>query len=151
MPWTWGRGLLVGLGHGGVEAALVGLTVHSSAAGLLDVRLRGVEARGLPPEQAELVAGRLAEVEGQPAVLMLMAAGERAMAMSCHLAMSLLVVRAVRERRPRWLLASIALHTLFNAGAAALVPAGSRLGAESFVLLVAPGGLGRVVALRERS
>ncbi len=150
-PWTWGRGLLVGLGHGGVEAVLVGLTVLSSAAGLLYVRVRGIEALGLPPEQAALVAGKLAEVEGQPAVMMLMAAGERAMAMSCHLAMSLLVMRAVRERRPRWLLASIALHTLLNAGAVALVQAGWPLGAEAFVLLVALGSLGLVAALRERS
>lgn len=142
---------LVGLGHGGVEAVLVGLTVLSSAVGLLDVRLRGIDALGLPPKQAALVADKLAELDAQPAIMMLMGAAERTMATSCHLSMSLLVMRAVRERRSRWLLASIALYTLLNAGALALVRAGSPLGAEAFVLFVVFGSLGLVAALREGS
>lgn len=146
---TWEGGLMVGLGHGGVEAALVGVSILSSAVSLHLIRQRGMAALGVPAEAQAAVQAQLDQVFGAPSWMMLMGAGERALAMTCHVAMSLLVMRAVRDRRPRWLLASIALHTALNAGAVALVQAGHPLGAEGFLLVMALLSLGLVVALRD--
>lgn len=146
---TWDRGLMLGLGHGGIEAAIVGVSILSSAVSLHLVATRGMQALGVPPEHQGAVQDKLDQVFDQPPWMMLIGAGERAMAMTCHVAMSLLVMRAVRERRPRWLLASITLHTALNAGAVALLQAGHPMGAEGFILAMALLSAGLILALRD--
>lgn len=146
---TWDRGVMLGLGHGGIEAVIVGLSILSSAVSLHLLRTQGMAALGVPEELTGAVQAQLDQVFGAPPLMMLVGAAERLMAMTCHVAMSLLVMRAVRERRPRWLAASIALHTALNAGAVWWVQAGHPMGAEAFLLVMAVLSLGLILALRD--
>ena len=136
-----GRGhrdaLFFGLGHGGAELMILsGLSVLNLGASVSGM---------LTPEQEHVIA------DATSGPWWMLAAGplERGVALVTHLAMSWLVWRAVRERSPRWLLASMGVHYTLNAaivGTAALVGPAASVGA---CLLVAPIGI--VLLLLARS
>lgn len=81
-------GLAFGVGHGGIEAIL-----------LVGINVLLVIITGVFPDEPSL----------------LLAAGvERLSAMTLQVGFSIMVVRAVRERKPLWLLLAFALHTLVD-------------------------------------
>lgn len=77
--------LAFGLGHGGIEAVLL-------------VGLNALALLFMPPmaEATLLFAGGI----------------ERLSAMTLHICWSFMVMKSVKERRPRWLLLALALHSL---------------------------------------
>src|SRR5262249_1093349 len=103
-------GVLFGLGHGGIEAMLlVGLGLAASfvfyalfASGHLPDM--GTEAR----EKVVEKLGALRVSDLAPAVL------ERVMAMTMHVAFSLVVLRAVVRRSLRWLALAVLFHFVID-------------------------------------
>jgi uncharacterized membrane protein YhfC len=144
---VWNKGVFYGLGHGGIEAIILGGL--SFFALFQALALRGVALETIvPPEQLEAARVQLASYWGMAWYEPLWATLERVSAMSFHVMAALLVLVAVRFHRPVWLAAAIAAHTLFNA--VALV--GIRyLGVEWTELLLAALAAGCVwVAIRLR-
>jgi uncharacterized membrane protein YhfC len=113
---TWGKGLMLGAGHGGIEAILLGLSgiINIGALALIQ---RGMFLDGIPPEQMPLVEQQITAVFSTPLPAILLGAVERLFALCAHLAMSLLVMQVFVRGQIRWLLASILWHTLLNATA----------------------------------
>lgn len=108
-------GVMLGLGHGALEAILLaGLPL----AGLLVAWV--MASRGMLPSGRALEAVRL-----QTSVLdtgkVLLAALERGSAMAAHVGLSLIVLQVWRRGGLRWLVMAIALHSAVNAVAAILV------------------------------
>ncbi len=99
---SWREGLFVGLGHGGFEAMILGVLGAVALGGAMTV-----------PESAAEATYAKALLEAPP-LLRLMAVLERVAAVILHLGASLLVLRAVRDKRPVFLLAAMGLHFLFN-------------------------------------
>ncbi len=99
---SWREGLFVGLGHGGFESMILGVLGAVALAGAMTV-----------PESAAEATYAKALLEAPP-LLRLMAVLERVAAVMLHLGASLLVLRAVRDKRPIFLLAAMGLHYLFN-------------------------------------
>jgi len=121
---SWSRGLMLGAGHGGSEAILVGALAAVNFVALLVAVNNKTAMNALPVEQRALVTGALAQIMDAPAGTLLLGAVERVFAIAAHLAMSLLVLQVFLRRNIAWLFASIAFHTLLNMVA---VVAASRL------------------------
>ncbi|MBN8610298.1 MAG: YhfC family intramembrane metalloprotease [Deltaproteobacteria bacterium] len=115
-----------GIGHGGVELAIF--------SALAVVNLGAATSGMLTPEQAHVIA----RATDGPWWTLLAGPLERSVALVSHVAMSWLVWRAVQERAPRWLVASMAMHYVLNGaivGAAVFVSPLASLGA---CLVIAP-------------
>ena len=122
----WRDGIGFGLGHGSIEAILLlGNAVLSNIALLQfsDVVLTQVGAAG-DAEATAAVQQQIEAVENLSFGLVALTWYERALAITFHVAMSLLVLRAVRERTWQlWLLAVVA-HVAFNAVVVLAMPLG---------------------------
>ncbi len=111
---SWSRGLMLGAGHGGMEAIIVGALGAISFVALLATVNNETAMSALPAGQREQVTGALAQILDTPAPLLLLGAVERLFAIAAHLAMSLLVLQVFLRRNIAWLFASIGFHTLLN-------------------------------------
>ena len=127
---TCNRSLAAGLGHGGIEAMLiVGITYINNLAyiaminaGSFDTVVAQASAAGVDASQLELIRTQL--VSMSPA-LFLLAGFERILAMTGHLAMSLLVCYGVAQCKTGiCLLICLGIHTLMDltAGISLVLP-----------------------------
>lgn len=108
-------GLMFGAGHGGIEALLVfgasvvtGLVLLASGEAMIE------QARQVSPEQADALTAQLEQFRTLEPGLALVGIWERVHAMIFHIAASLAVLRAVRERRLGWLWFAMLAHIAFN-------------------------------------
>lgn len=111
----YNNGLSYGLGHGGIEAILIGgfsavnsLLVYSMVqSGKLD-QLLGAH---LPSEQITLIKNQFAN-----ATIWLYAAGgmERLFAIALHIALSILVLYGVRQKQFKYVIYAILFHAAVN-------------------------------------
>ncbi|HJL15943.1 MAG TPA: YhfC family glutamic-type intramembrane protease [Sandaracinaceae bacterium LLY-WYZ-13_1] len=145
-----GEALMLGAGHGGIEALLVAALAAVTFVNLvaLDARGPGAWMEDLSAEQRAQVSAGLAQLRDASPWLPLVAALERWMVLPVHLAATLMVTRAVGTRRPGWLLAAIAFHAALDAGAVAF--AGQLLAAELWIGSGGAVGLGVILALGRR-
>ncbi|MFP5417055.1 MAG: YhfC family glutamic-type intramembrane protease [Actinomycetes bacterium] len=111
-------GLMFGAGHGGIEALIVfgvsivgGLVLLASGDAMLE------QARQTTPDQVDALTAQLEAVRTLTPGTALVGIWERVPAMVFHIAASLAVLRAVRERRLGWLWFAMAAHIGFNAAA----------------------------------
>ena len=111
---SWSRGLMLGAGHGGIEAIAVGALAAVNFVALLLAVNNETAMSALPADQRQLVADALAQITNAPAATLLLGAVERVFAITAHLAMSLLVLQVFLRRNIAWLFASIGFHTLLN-------------------------------------
>lgn len=110
----WQDGVMVGLGHGGIEAMILGAMTALSVAALLGLRETDLSTLDLTAEQLTQLTRQLDLVSGSP----LLAATpliERLLAISLHVAVSLLVWLAFRNRQPLFAVAGILYHSFLDA------------------------------------
>lgn len=105
-------GLAYGLGHGGVEALLIG-TVAAVQMLTMALMIKNGQfdaiASGMPAGMGEAIRQQLQHVTPG---MSLLSAGERLMALIFQLALSLLVLYAVRSGKLRFLALAVAWHAL---------------------------------------
>ena len=111
---SWSRGLMLGAGHGGIEAILVAALAAVNFVALLAAVNNETAMNALPADQRSMVTSALAQIMDAPAGTLLLGAVERVFAIAAHLAMSLLVLQVFLRRNIAWLFASIGFHTLLN-------------------------------------
>ncbi len=138
---SWARGLMLGAGHGGSEAILLGLLGAINTFSLIAAAGNPTVMNALPPEQRQVVTEALAQITALPPPMLLLGAVERVFAIAAHLAMSLLVLQVFLRRNVAWLFVSIGFHTALNAVA---VVAAARLSAYATEAIV---GVFAVLAL----
>ena len=111
---TWGKGLMLGAGHGGVEAIIFGFLVLLTYINM--VVARGMDLGNLvAPEQ--LSATQVQAYWSLPWYATLLGALERVMTLPFHLAASLLVLQVFVRRQARWLWFAIGWHALLDGAA----------------------------------
>ena len=115
-PDDVGRALGMGIGHGGIEAILLGgvATISNLVISVSIINAGTSEAflAGLPDAQFESLINA-------PAPFYLLSIGERTIAIALHIALSVLVWMAFTGRVRRWwILGAILAHALADAGAA---------------------------------
>jgi len=136
---TWRQALVLGTGHGGIESLLTGLLVGVTLANMVVLRSAGPASLGLEGEQAAALAQAVEAFWETPWYMPLLAAFERLMAMTLHLALSVTVMRIFRTGR-LWLLgAAILWHTAVNAAALYAQGTWGPLAAEGTLLLLSGG------------
>ncbi|WAM34045.1 YhfC family intramembrane metalloprotease [Caldicellulosiruptor morganii] len=113
------NGLAYGVGHGGIESILiVGLSYINNIVyaflinfGILDVLLKGK----VSPDMIRAIKSALVET---PASAFLLAGFERVFTMAIQIALSLLVLVALKKGKLFYLVLAILLHTIIDAPAA---------------------------------
>ncbi len=140
---SWGRGLMLGAGHGGIEAiflGVIGLLNLTVLLGLDNGYFQGLLA-SVPEDQLYLVDNQISALFDVPPMLALLGAVERLFALLLHLSASLLVMQVFVRKQLRWLGASVGWHAVFNGVAVYVatvwgaVPAELALGILSLVSL----------------
>ena len=112
---TWGKGLMLGAGHGGIEAIMIG-TLGMLNFVLLAFMNEGYYLDTITDAQMPALMQQL-EMFNLPWHMVILGAVERVFAISAHLAMSLLVMQVFIRKQHRWLFFSILWHTGLNATA----------------------------------
>ena len=145
---TWGKGLMLGAGHGGVESIIVGLLGGINFVALAAMR-SGALLEQMPAEQLPLVEAQIEALFATPLHLALLGAVERVFALTAHLALSLMVMQVFTRGRIRWLLAAILWHTLLNAVAVFAINTWNAVVSEALIGVIALLSLGLIFWLRE--
>lgn len=151
---TWAKGVMYGLGHGGLESVV--LVAGLSILQLVNVWLVISTNLGIiPVSQRATAAKQLAALVAQPSWLPLLGGWERICAIAAHVAFSLIVLQVFQRHSFGWLWLAIGLHALLDA-VSVLVPQFVHLGSvgdtllvEGFVTLFAIGSLWAIFALRD--
>lgn len=122
---SWSRGLMLGAGHGGIEAILLGTLAAVGIVGLVMTANNELIMATIPADQQAIITESLAGILDQPWYALLLGAVERVFAIAAHLALSVMVLQVFLRGSLRWLFLAIGYHALFNMIA---VVAASRVG-----------------------
>ncbi|HBY07727.1 MAG TPA: hypothetical protein DEH22_08070 [Chloroflexi bacterium] len=111
-------GVMLGLGHGGIESMVFGgVLVAATVSSLIPLIGSDLTALNLAPEQ---LANLTLQLEGLNASPLLAAASpliERLVAMTIHVFLSVMVLQAFRQRNIAYYLMAVIYHMLIDAGA----------------------------------
>jgi uncharacterized membrane protein YhfC len=111
---SWREGLMFGLGHGGIEAILLGAL--AAYALMQAFTLRGVDlSTVVPAEQMSEAAAQLEAYWSLPWYAALLGALERVFALAIQISLAVLVLQAFRRRQVRWGIAAVLWHTWIDA------------------------------------
>ncbi len=144
---TWAQGLMLGAGHGGIEAIIVGGLGLINFVAMAAMR-NGMLLETVPPEMMPQVQAQIDALFNTPLPLTLLGFVERVFAIASHLAMSLLVLQVFVRGQKQWLFYSIAFHALLNATAVIAVVRTNPVITEGLIGLIALGAVGIIWCLR---
>ncbi len=113
---TYRRALAAGLGHGGIEAILItGLAYLSNVVFLVMLQTGGFDAVLTQTGDASQLLATRDALMNTPWAMFLLAGYERLLAMTCHVAMSMMVCYGVHTNRVLpWTLGCLAVHTCMD-------------------------------------
>jgi uncharacterized membrane protein YhfC len=155
---TWARGVMYGIGHGGIESMLfvAGLTAITLIQ-VLALARTDLSTLPLTAEQRALAEQQLAAIAAQPSWVPLLGAWERLWTIPVHVALSVVVLQVFLRGSLRWLWLAILAHTLIDLLAAGVTPIlgltgmAALLVPEAIVTLIGLISLWVIWALRDRS
>ena len=131
---TWNEGVLVGVGHGGVEAVLLGGLALASVVSMIAMRnVTDLSSFGIPAEQMELARQQVSDFWSAPVYMAFLGLIERVFAVCLHLSLSVMVLYSVVYRNPIWFWIALLWHALVDALAVYLMPIIGALGIEAVV------------------
>ncbi len=112
----WQDAVMFGAGHGGIEAVLlVGIGAGvTNAYLLLNADTLLAQVRALSPEQAGALEAQLAALRNVNVGVIAASLIERVFAITLHIGLSVMVMRAVEDNRFEWVLAAMGIHALAN-------------------------------------
>jgi uncharacterized membrane protein YhfC len=119
---TWAEGVLVGTGHGGVEAVLLGGLGFVTVGSMIAMRNADLSAFGIPADQIELTRQQIAEFWSAPVYTAFLGLFERAFAICLHLSLSVMVLYSVVYGKPVWFWIALLWHAIVDALAVYLFP-----------------------------
>lgn len=146
----WRAGLMLGTGHGGIEALLLGLLALVNVTAIFGVGQGYFDAL-VPPEQLPLVQAQAQALQDAAWYDALLPAIERVFALTAHLALSLLVLQSIVRRQLRWLALAIAWHGLLDAVAVFAAVRWNVYIAEGGIAVIAFLSLAIIFSLRRPS
>jgi uncharacterized membrane protein YhfC len=112
---SWGRGLLLGVGHGGIEAIILGVLVIWGFIQMSALRNANL-AQFYSADQLTLAQQQVSAYWSLNWYDSLLGAFERTFTLPIHLAASLLVLQVFTRKRLYWLGLAIGWHALADAG-----------------------------------
>ena len=119
---SWKSGIVLGAGHGGMEAILIGFL--SLATYINIIVLKGKDLTTMVPvDQLQIVQSQLESYWSLPWHYPFLGPIERLFTIPFHITASVLVLQAFTRGKIRWVWLSIAWHTILNAFVAVYLPA----------------------------
>lgn len=147
---TWEEGILIGLGHGGTEALILGVLAAVAFVTMLGYRTIDMSTvPGIPADQVELAKQQVAAYWSAETYIALVGFVERIFAMCLHVSLSVMVLFAIAKNKPIWFWIALLWHALVDAVAVYAIKHVSVLAVEGIVAVLAVISL--VIALRLRS
>lgn len=145
---SWRKGVLFGAGHGGAEAIILGvLTMYAF---LQLVALRDADLSKLvPANQLTLVQNLVKTYWLAPWYDSLLGAVERLLAITCQIAMAVMVMQVFIRKNIGWLFAAIGYHAMIDGSAVISLKYLIPLGVEGVVGLFAILGVIIIFRLRQ--
>jgi uncharacterized membrane protein YhfC len=134
---SWAEGVLVGVGHGGVEAILLGGLGFASVVSMILMRNGDLSTFGIPADQIELAKQQVAEFWSAPVYMAFLGLFERVFAICLHLSLSVMVLYSVVYGKPVWFWIALLWHALVDALAVYLLPTVGAVGVEGVVAVCA--------------
>jgi uncharacterized membrane protein YhfC len=111
---TWNEGVLVGAGHGGVEAFLLGILAALTVVNMIVLRNADLAALGIPAELVEATKQQVAAFWSTPVYMAFLGLIERISAICLHLSLSVMVLYSVAYKKPVWFWAALLWHALVD-------------------------------------
>lgn len=145
---TWAEGMLVGAGHGGVEACLLGLLGILTLVNMVVMRNADLAALGVPAEQIELTRQQVDAFWNSPFYTGFLGGLERIFAICLHLSLSIMVLYSVACKKPLWFWLALLWHAIVDATAVYLLPIVGALAVEGVVGIFAAISLGILFTMR---
>jgi uncharacterized membrane protein YhfC len=130
---TWNQGVLVGAGHGGVEAFLLGVMGLFAVINMVVLKNVNLSTMGIPADQLALAKQQVAAFWDSPAYMGLLGFAERIFAICLHLSLSAMVLYSVAYKKPVWFWMALLWHAIVDAAAVFLLPLISGLAVEGMV------------------
>jgi uncharacterized membrane protein YhfC len=119
---SWNEALFIGLGHGGVEAIILGILAGVAFVTMLIYRSIDLSTvPSIPAEQLELARQQVAAYWSTPAYMALLGVSERIFAICLHLSLSVLVMYGLVKKQAIWFWLAILWHAIIDASAVFLV------------------------------
>ena len=113
---SWKAGVLVGLGHGGTEALLIGIFAALAFVNMLVYRnIDLATVKSIPPEQLALAKQQVAAYWSAPVYMALLGFIERVFAICLHVSLSMMVLYALAKRKPVWFWLALLWHAFVDA------------------------------------
>jgi uncharacterized membrane protein YhfC len=135
---SWKEGVLVGLGHGGTEAVLLGLLTAFGFFTMLAMRGSDLSTMpGIPADQVEAARQQVAAYWSMPWYMALMGFLERIFAITLHVSLSVMVLYAIAYRKPIWFWLALLWHALVDAVAVYALQKVGILGVEGIIAVFA--------------
>ena len=111
-------GIMLGLGHGGVEAMLFGgVLTAATLSSLVPLIGTNLSALNLNPDQLSALTVQLSSISGSPWISAGAPLLERLLAMTLHVTFSVMVLQTFRKHNITYYLAAIVYHMLIDMGA----------------------------------
>lgn len=113
---SWRKGLMLGAGHGGIEAAIIGGLVMMGFINMLAARnmdLSTIYTGETLAQAQQQISTYWNAAWYEP----LVGALERAFTIPAHIAFSILILQVFTRKQTRWLWAAVGWHALIDAGA----------------------------------
>ncbi len=148
---TWEEGVVVGAGHGGIEALLLGLAAALAFVQMLGYRSMNLAGMpGLSPDMVEALRQTVTAYWSLPPLMALLGFVERVFALCLHIALSVMVLYSVVRDKPLWFWLALLWHAVVDAVAVFLVGKISNLALEGIIGVMAVISLGILFSLRPR-
>lgn len=145
---SWSKGLLLGNGHGGMEAMLFGILALVNFMYL--VAYRGQDLTGLVPlDQLSLAQQQISAYWSMAWFDSLLGAVERIFAITIQISLSILVLQAFARRKIVWLGLAILWHTIVDAFSVYISQTSGVYIAEGIIAIFAIVSLGIIFALKK--
>lgn len=111
---SWRKGVLLGAGHGGIEAIILGGIVLLTFGSML--AMRGVDlSTVVPPEQLDLARQQVQTYWALPWHLGILGFVERLLTIPFHIVLAVIVMQAFTRRQPAWIALAVFWHAFTDA------------------------------------
>lgn len=147
---TWNEGVLVGAGHGGVEAFLLGVMGVFTLINMIVLRNVDMSVMGIPADQLELARQQVNEFWASPAYVGLLGFFERVFAITLHIALSVMVLYGIAYKKPLWFWLAVLWHSIVDAVAVYTLPLVGALGVEGIIAVMALVSLAILFGLKKK-
>ncbi len=111
---SFGSALTLGVGHGGIEAIIIGGSVLATLISILSLSSSDTVLSGLGPNQAELARQQVQAYWATPWHMPLAGAVERIAALGLHISLSVMVWVAISFRKPLWFWLAVLYHAVVD-------------------------------------